>query len=52
MKIHLQKILHMKFYTMGVFSEVRFPKISLEDGVLSVRSLDIVAPNLVLQDHV
>jgi hypothetical protein len=42
----------MKFKPFGVFAEIRFPKISLEDGVLGIRSLDDVAPNLVLQDHV
>jgi hypothetical protein len=50
MKIHLQKILHMNF--THVFAEIRFPKNGLEDGVSSVRSLDVVVPNLFLQDHV
>jgi hypothetical protein len=52
MKIHLQKILHMKFNTCGIFAETRFPKNGLEYGVSGVRSLDVVAPNFVLQDHV
>jgi hypothetical protein len=36
----------------GVFSEIRFPKNVLEDGVSGAQSLDVVAPNLFLQDHV
>jgi hypothetical protein len=42
----------MKFNVFGIFSEIRFPKIGLEDEVLGVRSLDVVAPNLVLQNDV
>jgi hypothetical protein len=52
MKIPLQKNLHMKINPFGVFAEIRFPKNGLEDGVLGIRSLDVVAPNLFLQDHV
>jgi hypothetical protein len=51
MKFHLQKILYMKFNAFGVFAEIRCPKNGLEDGVLGVRSLDVIAPNLFLQDH-
>jgi hypothetical protein len=50
--IHLQKILHMKCIPFGVFAEIMFPKNVLEDGVSGVRCLDVVAPNLFLQDHV
>jgi hypothetical protein len=42
----------MKFNPFGIFAEIRFPKVSLEDGVSSIRSLDVVASNLILQDHV
>ena len=52
MKIDLQKKLHMKFNANGVFSEIRFPKIVLEDGVLGLLSLDVRTPNSVLQDFV
>jgi hypothetical protein len=52
MQIHLQKILHNKFNAFGIFAEIRFPKISLEDGVSGIQSLDVVVPNLVLHDHV
>jgi hypothetical protein len=52
MKIHLQKFLHMKFNAFGIFTEIRFPKNSLKHGVSGVQSLDVVTPNLVLQDHV
>jgi hypothetical protein len=51
MKIHLQKILHMKFNTCSIFAEIIFPKNGLEYGVSDVRSLDVVAPNLFLQHH-
>jgi hypothetical protein len=52
MKIPLQKNLHMKFTPFSIFAQIRFPKISLEDGVSGIQSLDVVAANLVLQDHV
>jgi hypothetical protein len=42
----------MKLNPFGIFSEIRFLKNSLEDGVSTFQSLDIVAPNLVLKDHV
>jgi hypothetical protein len=42
----------MKFNPFGVFTKIRFPKNGWEDGVSGVRSLDVVAPNLFLQDHV
>jgi len=42
----------MKFNAVGVFGEIRFPKISLEDGVLGLLSLDVRTPNSVLQDFV
>jgi hypothetical protein len=32
----------------GVFTKIRFPKISLENAVSGIRSLAVVAPNLVL----
>jgi hypothetical protein len=34
------------------FAEISFPKNGSEDGVSGIQSLDIVAPNLFLQDHV
>jgi hypothetical protein len=52
MKIHVQKILHMKFNPFSIFSEIRFPKNDLENGVSGIQSLDAVAPNLFLRDHV
>jgi hypothetical protein len=51
MKNYLHKILHMKFNPLRVFNEIRFSKNVLEDGVSGVRSLDVVASNLFLQDH-
>jgi len=42
----------MKFNAFGIFSETRFPKISLEDGVSGLLSLDVRTPNSVLQDFV
>jgi hypothetical protein len=52
-ELGLRKIfLHMKFNPTGIFAEIRFPKKSLDDGVSGVQSLDVVAPNLFLQDHV
>jgi hypothetical protein len=41
-----------EIYCRGIFAEIRFPKNGLEYGVLGVRSLDVVAPNFVLRDHV
>ena len=52
MKIDLQKKLHMKFNSFGIFGKIRFPKIGLEDGVLGLLSLDVRMPNSVLQDFV
>jgi hypothetical protein len=52
MKIHLQKVLLMKFNPFSILAKIRFPKNSMEDGVSGVQSLDVVAPNLCLQDHV
>jgi hypothetical protein len=36
MKIHLQKILHLKFNALGIFAKIRFTKNGLEDGVSGV----------------
>jgi hypothetical protein len=33
----------MKFNPFGVLAEIRFPKNGLEDGVLGIQSLDVVA---------
>jgi len=38
----------MKFNAVGVFGEIRFPKISLEDGVSGLLSLDVRTPNSIL----
>ena len=41
MKIDLQKILHMRSTHFIGLGEIKFPKISLEDGVFGILSLDV-----------